>query len=300
MILRSRQTTFVDNSIEALHKHNNTLSVACTGFGKTICLSAITDRMLNGSGTKALIVQHRDELLKQNSETFLNVCPDRKISFFNAERKSFRGQVVFAMIQTIVNHLDSLPAFDLVVFDEAHHNGANSYRKLTEKVKDLNSNVKILGVTATPQRSDNKGLKETFDNVADIVTIGEMVNAGHLVEPRGMVIDIGTQQELQGVKKSANEYDMAEVEAIQNKTVLNNKVAEKWLELSPQRVSVAFCATIKHAIDVKNTFRGFGIEAEAIHSQMPIKERRAILSAHNRGEIQVLTNPMILTEGWDN
>lgn len=300
MILRHRQDVFVGNCCKALDKHGDTLGVANTGFGKTVALSAVVGRQINGDG-RALVVAHRDELTRQNSDTFKRVCPDHSISFYDAKRKSWRGRVTFSMIQTIANqnNIENMPRLDLLVYDEAHHAASNSYRRLTEKVRAMNPKAKILGVTATPDRGDRKGLGETFSNVADIVTIGEMVRDGFLVPPRAKVIDIGTQDKLRSVKKTANDYNQSEVEVIQNTAINNNQIVETWFNEASERNTVAFCSTIKHAIDVRNSFREMNVYAESVHGDMPVKERRAILAAYDRGEIQVLTNPMILTEGWD-
>ena len=300
MILRPRQKTFVSNCVDALVKHGNTLGVANTGFGKTVALSAIVGERINGDG-RAVIMAHRDELTRQNSETFQRVCPDHSVSFYNANKKSWRGRVTFGMVQTLAKekNLAGMPRPNLLVIDEAHHTASNSYQKVIERARALNPNVEILGVTATPERSDKKGLGDTYSNVADIVTIAEMVRAGHLVPPRAMVIDIGTQDALRQVKRTAQDYDQAEVEAIQNTTIHNNQIVEHWREEAGGRPSVAFCSTIQHALDVRDAFRELNIEAEAVHGELPIKERRAILAAYDRGEIPVLANPMILTEGWD-
>lgn len=300
MILRPRQKTFVQNCVDALNKHGNTLGIANTGFGKTVALSAVVGEQINGDG-RALVMAHRDELTRQNSATFRKVCPGFPISFYDSKEKSWRGRVTFSMVQTLARekNLATIPRINLLVYDEAHHSASNSYRRLTARIRELNPKVKILGVTATPDRSDSKGLKDTFTNIADIVSINEMVRAGHLVPPRAMVIDIGTQSELANVKKTANDYDMAAVEAIQNTTIHNNQIVEHWQEKAGDRRTVAFCATIQHAIDVRDAFREMNIYAEAVHGELPIKERRAILAAYDRGEIEVLTNPAILTEGWD-
>lgn len=301
MILRPRQVTFVKNCLAALKKHGNTLGVANTGFGKTIALSAVVGERIN-CDRRALIVAHRDELTSQNEATFKKVCPDLTTSLYNADEKSWRGRVTFSMIQTLSRdeHLAKMPPVDLLVYDEAHHAAANGYKKLTARARELNPKVEILGVTATPERTDKKGLLSVFTNVADIVTIGEMVRAGHLVPPRAMVIDIGTQEELKKVRRTATDFDQAEVEAIQNTTVHNNQVVSHWQEQAAGRSSVAFCSTIQHAEDVAAAFQEMNIEARAVHSEMPMKERRAILAAFDHGEIPVLTNPMILTEGWDS
>ncbi len=300
MILRPRQVEFVNKSVKALKKHDNTLSVAATGFGKTVALSTITERVINCE-KRALVVQHRDELTTQNADTYKAISPGTSLSFFNAKKKSWRGQVVFSMIQTLSQpqHLERMPPVDLVVYDEAHHSASNSYQRLTARAKKLNPKVKILGVTATPERSDSRGLKDTFSNVADIVTISEMVRAGHLVPPRGMVIDIGTQEDLQRVRKTANDYNMAEVEAIMNKDVHHNKIVEHWAANATDRPTVAFTSTVQHACDTRDAFRDAGYTSEAVSGDTPKRERRNILERFSRGDIQVLTNPMLLTEGWD-
>lgn len=298
MILRPRQKTFVANCIAALGEHGNTLGVGNTGFGKTIALSAITGEQINGAG-RALIVQHRDELTIQNSNAFRKVCPDVPVSFFTAGEKSWRGRATFGMVQTLAGHIDAMPSIDLLVIDEAHHSASASYQKVIGRAREVNPKVKILGVTATPERSDRKGLANTFTNVADIVTIAEMVQAGHLVPPKAMVVDIGTHEQLRTVKRSAGDYDQSEVEAIQNTTIHNNQIVEHWMQNASERPTVAFCSTIQHAIDVRDTFREMNIEAEAVHGELPVKERRAILAAYDRGDVPVLANPMILTEGWD-
>ena len=285
-----------------MEKHSNTLSVAATGFGKTVCLSAVAENIIDRSGGRALIVAHRDELTRQNSETLKEFNRHIPISFFTADQKSWRGRVIFSMIQTLSQekNLCKMPPVDLVIYDEAHHAASNSYRRLTARARELRSDVKFYGVTATPARSDRRGLRDTFTNIGDIVYISELVQTGFLVPPKAMVIDIGTQEELKAVKKTANDYDMAEVEAIQNSAINNHQIVAKWMELASDRPSVAFCATIKHSMDVRDAFKSAGVDAEAIHSEMPMGERRAILAAFDRGEIPVICNPLILTEGWDS
>ncbi len=298
MILRPRQKTFVKLSRQALSKHKNTLSVAATGFGKTVALSAVISETMNGG--RALVLAHRDELTRQNLGTFSQYDPNISTSIFDANTKSWRGLVTFGMVQTVTRHVENMPAFDLLVVDEAHHIAAPTYQRVIDQARKRNPRVKILGVTATPERSDKKGLASVFNNVADVVTIGELVRSGHLVPPVGRVIDIGTQDELRKVKRTVADYDMAEVEAIQNTTINNNQIVEYWMENSADRPSVAFTSTVQHAQDVRDSFRDAGIVSEAIHGELSKTERRGILAAFDRGEIQMLTNPFILTEGWDS
>ena len=298
MLLRNYQSRAVQNCTAALNEHNNTLLVSATGTGKTVMLSAIVGDQINGQ-KRALIMAHRDELTVQNSATFQKMCPDISMSFFNAQQKSWRGRATFGMVQTLAGRVDDMPKIDLLVVDEAHHIMSASYQKIVGKVKDLNPEIKILGVTATPERSDKKGLGATFTNVADVIGIPEMIQSGHLVPPLAKVVDIGTQNELRGLKRTAGDYNQDDVAAIQNTTIHNNQIVERWMQEASDRPTVVFCSTVQHAIDIRDSFREMNVEAEAIHSEMPVKQRRAILAAYDRGEIPVLANPMILTEGWD-
>ncbi len=300
IILRSRQETFVKKSVTALNKHKNTLAVANTGFGKTIAMAAITGQVIKKK-KKALMMAHRDELTRQNSEKFKLVNPDTTISLFNADQKSFLGQTVFSMVQTLSmeKNLVKMTPVDLLAIDEAHHSASDTYQRVIGRAIELNNKVKILGVTATPERSDNKGLRKTFSNVADVVTITEMIHAGHLVPPRALVIDIGTQAQLKNVKKTAADYDQAEVEAIQNTKFNNDQIVAKWLELASDRPTVIFSSTIDHAEDVAEAFQNGGVDARAVHSKMGKKKRRETLAAFDQGEFPVMVNPAVLTEGWD-
>ena len=125
MLLRPRQKQFVERSIHALDEHGNTLAVAPTGAGKTIMLSAVTGRMIGepakGTGAKACVLAHRDELTGQNLNKFGRVNPQLTTSVVDAKEKSWRGQVTFAMVPTLArkDNLDQMPAIDLLVIDEA-------------------------------------------------------------------------------------------------------------------------------------------------------------------------------------
>ena len=189
MILRPRQRDFVDRSLSALATHGNALGVAPTGAGKTILFSAIVGRHIAETGSKTLVLAHRDELTLQNQEKFIRVNPDISTSIFDSRVKSWEGHVTFAMVQTlsIEENLNKIPKIDFLVIDEAHHAAAITYKRILDKVLELNTGCLILGLTATPNRSDGKGLREVFSNVCDQITLGELIRAGHLVPPRTFV-----------------------------------------------------------------------------------------------------------------
>ncbi|MBI5135806.1 MAG: DEAD/DEAH box helicase family protein [Nitrospirae bacterium] len=301
MILRPRQKELVERSLEALHRHGNTLAVAPTGSGKTIMLSAVTGSLLADPSTRACILAHRDELTAQNQEKFGRVNPNVPTSVFNATAKSWAGRATFAMVQTLSRerHLKEMPDIDLLVVDEAHHVAADSYRRVIDRVRDKNPAARIYGVTATPQRGDGKGLREVFDNVADQITLGELVRSGHLVRPRTFVIDVGAQDALKRVRRTASDFDMREVEAVMNRKPINDAVVHHWREKAEGRQTIVFCSTVAHAQAVCNTFEANGIGAVLIHGDLHSDERKARLAEYESGLARVVVNVAVLTEGYD-
>ena len=169
MLLRPRQKQLVDRAVEALHTHGNTLAVAPTGAGKTIMLSATIGQL---SPVKTCVLAHRQELTLQNQAKFCQVNPHLSTSVLNAWEKSWQGDTTFAMVQTLArkNNLETMPPLDLLVIDEAHHARADTYVRIVEHAKSLNPNMKLLGVNATPNRGDKRGLGTLFNNVCDQIS----------------------------------------------------------------------------------------------------------------------------------
>ncbi len=300
MILRKRQREFVEKSVTALKEHGNTLGIAPTGAGKTLMFSAVVGELL-GADNKALILAHRDELTSQNQEKFLRINPRISTSVFDAKTKSFAGQAVFAMVQTLSRkeNLSLIPVIDILAIDEGHHCVSPSYRNIIKEVKEKNPEVKIYGVTATPSRGDKKDLGDIFSNVADQIKISELVASGHLVRPRTYIIDVGTQSELKKVKKTAGDFNMGAVEKIMNKLPIIEEVFSQWQELAGNRKTVIFCSTIAHAKSVAEVFKCNEIKTVFISGDLSESERKDILSKFEQGDAQVIVNVAVLTEGWD-
>lgn len=299
MQLRARQKAFCDRATKALSAGGNTLGIAPTGAGKTVMLSAITSHYTD-KGAKALVLQHRDELVDQNRATFERFNSRATTGLFTADHKSWHGDVTFSMIQTLARNIDTMPALDVLAIDEGHHAAADSYLRVIDKARKANSDLKLLLVTATPNRGDKKSLKGIVDNVADQISLKELIEARLLVKPRTFVIDIGVQNELRGVKKRAADFDMNAVEAIMDKEVLNDQVVAKWAEVAADRQTVVFCSTVAHAQHVADAFAAHGIRAACVWADMGDAARRDTLRHYDAGDIQVITNVAVLTEGWDH
>jgi len=302
MLLRPRQKLFVERSLSALNTHTNTLGVAPTGAGKTIMLSAVAGKMIGGTDAKAAVLAHRDELTAQNRDKFVRVNPTITTSVVDASDKSWKGRVTFAMVPTLSRstNLSAMPTLDLLVIDEAHHATADSYRRIIDQALKANPACRIFGVTATPNRGDRKGLREVFSNVSDQIRIGELIRSGHLVPPRSFIIDVGVKEELVKVRKTASDFDMGEVERIMNRTPVTDAVVKHWKDKAADRQSVVFCSTVDHARGVTDAFNATGIAAGLIHGEMGDSERKSVLAAYAAGELRIVVNVAVLTEGWDH
>jgi DNA repair protein RadD len=252
MLLRPRQKELVTRTVDALNKHGNTLAVAPTGAGKTIMLSAIIGEMFKHKPGKACVLAHRDELTFQNEDKFKRVNPDLSTSVFDASVKSWNGEVTFAMVQTLSreNNLSAMPPMDILVIDEAHHARADSYMRVIERVKQKNAGVKLLGMTATPNRGDKKGLRPVFSNVSDQITVRELIASGHLCRRAPLSWTSACRTNCARCAKTASDFDMGAVSAIMNTRPINDAVVKHWKEKAGDRKTVVFCSTVQHAEDV--------------------------------------------------
>tara|TARA_R110000782_G_scaffold7989_2_gene26466 strand:+ start:2667 stop:4346 length:1680 start_codon:yes stop_codon:yes gene_type:complete len=300
MLLRPYQEVAIKDASNALDKHGDTLVVAPTGAGKTIMLSALVGKRYKSS-QNVLVLQHRDELVSQNSKKFKLVNPSLKISEVNAAQKDWSGDAVFAMVQTLCRekNLDNMPKVDLIVVDEAHHTVADTYQRIINAAKEANEGVKIVGFTATPNRGDKKGLRGVFTNCSHQIEISTLIREGFLVPPKTYVIDVGVQDELRQVRKTISDFDMAEVERIMNRRAINKRVVEEWDEKAGDRQTIVFCSTVQHAEDLCEEFVAYGIDAETVTGETPKDKREQILEELSNGGVQVVVNVAVLTEGFD-
>ena len=311
MQLRANQEIAVDKVFGSIKKRNNTLLVAPTGFGKTITMAGIASRSLAEGAKKVVILQHRDELLYQNLQKFQAFSKGQiSTSVFNGEKKSFRGKVSFPMVQTLCKNLERIPHIDHFLIDEAHHSPTPSYLSIIEKAREINPEMKLIGVTATPVRGDRKTLNATFDNVCHVVKIGDLIANGYLVPPITFKPQVGDVRQRLGelTHSEGHDFNMDEASSIMNKTVITEEVIRHWKEKAGNRKTIVFCTNIAHAKDVLDCFRKAGVSSDLITSRMKMGTtknpapgtRRYVLQSFAKNEFQVLINVMVLTEGFDD
>jgi superfamily II DNA or RNA helicase len=271
------------------------LLVSPTGSGKTIISAAIIEAVV-ARGKRVLFLAHRRELIQQASLKLYGVGVDHGIiqaGFLT--RPGARVQV--ASIQTlharaIRGTAMELPPADLVVVDEAHHARAETYRKLLDAYPDAT----VIGLTATPCRGDGRGLGNVFEAMVECPSVVELTAAGYLVSTR---VYAPSQPDLKGVGVQAGDYNEKQLAERMDRDHLVGDVVSNWLRLAERRRTVVFATGVKHSLHLKDQFREAGVWAEHIDGATPVEERDAILRRLAAGQVEVVCNAMVLTEGWD-
>ncbi len=280
------------------HGINRQLINLPTAAGKTVIFANLIQQM----NRKTLVLAHTGELIGQAKEKIEMICPGLDLGIVNANNKQFEKSVVISSIQS-ARQQDNLAelqkqGFTLCIYDEAHRAAADSPKQILSSLGFMESSENLLvGFTATPFRRDNKGLKEVFSEVTYSKTIKDLIALGYLCKPVG--IKIATDLDLSRVTTANGDFVAASLASVMNTPEMNELVANSYIQRAIDRKAVCFSVTVAHAQNLAETFKNRGIAAEAIYGDMPAFERAETLKRFQNGDISVLTNCQILTEGWN-
>ena len=222
-----------------------------TGGGKTLifntfALSAVTENR------KILILVHREELLSQTIEKYSMIGGDKNDTGVIKQGRLEFNKLTVGMIQTVYKQLNkiNLKEFDTVIVDEAHHSMASTWRAVLERFKSADK--KILGVTATPFRTDKQELKEIYDELVFKIDITDLMKFGHLAPIRGLMVYVNADYSKLKAKRDKNtgetDFTVSSVERVLNDEEINAQIVQKWIELGENRKTIFFTISIKHAI----------------------------------------------------
>lgn len=272
------------------------LFVLSTGGGKTFTFCHVAENAA-AKGNRVCIIVHRKRLLKQASRALESMGLRHGIIAGGFSEN--REQIQVASIQTLIGRVRKDPdryKFDLLIPDEAHHSTSPTFMELFA----LMPSARILGVTATPARTDGQGLGRhvggIFDAMVEGPTMRELIAMDYLVQP---VCYGPTSVDMSGVKTVAGDYDQKEAEKRENVPAITGSAVEHYRKHVNGQPAVAFCATVKHAQDVASDFCAAGIRAKAIDGSMEGDEIDAIIRELETGMIQVLTSCDVVSEGFD-
>ena len=281
---------------KALHLHRSVMAQMPTGTGKTYLLTAVIDSFVsNNPMEKVWIVAHRRELVSQIDETV------RKFHSYSASNTSSLLSSVKAMsIQWLMRHYDEIEEEPgMIVIDEAHHALAKTYKEMWERFPK----AKFLGLTATPCRLNGKGFTDLFDVLVQSWSVPEFISKGRLATYDFVSIKSNgvTQRLIDSLQKRGadGDYQNKEMDMLLNKKPSIEKLYRSLEEYGKDRKGIVYAINISHAQKITKLYQEHGVKAIAIDSKTPATERQQDIEAFKKGDIQVLVNVDIFSEGFD-
>ena len=281
---------------KALRLHRSVMAQMPTGTGKTYLLTAVIDSFVsNNPMEKVWIVAHRRELVSQIDDTV------RKFHSYSASNTSSLLSSVKAMsIQWLMRHYDEIEEEPgMIVIDEAHHALAKTYKEMWERFPK----AKFLGLTATPCRLNGKGFTDLFDVLVQSWGVPEFISKGRLATYDFVSIksDGVTQRLIDSLQKRGadGDYQNKEMDMLLNKKSSIERLYRSLEEYGKDRKGIVYAINISHAQKITKLYQEHGIKAIAIDSKTPATERQQDVEAFKKGDIQVLVNVDIFSEGFD-
>ncbi len=275
-----------------------------TGSGKTVIFSEFPRyfRMKK----QMIVLAHRAELLDQAKDKITRANPGLKVEVEQADRiASPESDVIIASVPTL-GRADSkrLVALDpdrffLIIVDEAHHSTAETYKRILEYLGVFHPETQklLVGFTATPKRGDGVGLNEVYQEIVYSKPLPDMINDGYLSPVAGYRVE--TDVDLTRVKTRMGDFVTSQLSSAVNIEARNRIITKVYHDYLKGKKSLCFCVDVAHALSVAAAFKREDISADAITGDMDTERRGEILQSFSKGDIDVLANCMVLTEGYD-
>ena len=291
--LRDYQQEATEN-LQKMREDGKTIALLyhATGVGKTI--TAATDAKAVGGRTLFLV--NALKLASQAKETFAKVWPEATLGEYTGSQKDMTQTVILATVQSISKDLEKFSPtdFDYLIVDECHHAAANTYQKIFTYFHPKF----ILGLTATPERSDGEDMLELFQNVAHKMDLKTAVERGVLVPIR--CIRVKTNIDLTDVRINGIKYNSQDLESKLFIPKRNQLIVDTYLNYVNGKKTVIFCASVDHAAEIAKLLRDNGVKAEAVSGRDRVEVREKILKDYETGSTNVLCACDLLNEGWDS
>ncbi len=266
------------------------LIVAATGTGKRLMAVNLMKHF-----PRSLFIAHREELIIQAFNEIETFWP-LQAGVIKASRFEIDKKIVVASVQTLYNRLDRIDpeTFPLIIIDEAHHYVSRTY---LETIRHFNPKL-LTAWTATPKRLDSISLSNLVQDLVFEYNIRDGISDEFLAPIEAY--QIRTSTDISKVKRTAGDFNQKQLSEKCDSALRNNLVVAKYLEYIPGRQSLVYAVDINHAYNLRDEFRVREISCEAVVSDTKrCPNRKEIIAAFTNGEIDVLTNVNILTEGFD-
>lgn len=307
LTLRDYQREASEKVFEAWNDHRSTVVVLPTGCGKTVVFGDITKKLLEKyPSQKVMILAHREELINQASEKVSAITgKDAAIEMGAIKADAFMGlkpDIIVSSVQTqITGRMKKFdPAeFSALIIDEAHHATAKSYRKCIEHYFQ-NPALKLLGVTATPDRADETALAHVFESVAYEYSVLDAIKGGWLVPVKQKLVEISSL-DFSKISTCAGDFNQGELSEVLEDEENLHGIASASLQICKTRRAIIFAASVKQAerlSEILNRHREGS--SNWVCGKTPKEDRKRILDSFKTGRIQFVVNVGVLTEGFDD
>ena len=289
--LRNYQREIYKSARDALVKNRSVCIQSATGSGKTPIMAAMCDSV-NGKDKRAWIVVNRTELLGQASSHLKKWgVPHSMIAAGTTESKAYKIHVVSK--DTLIRRYDKIKHWpDLLLFDEAHL----YLDRQIEIASHLQDRAKIIGMTATPERMDGRGLSELYDSLVEGPSIPWLTQNNYLTDLRYFSPPI---EGLGDLTTRGTEYDEDELEALLERRKVYGELVGHYSKHGKGKPALIFCRSVKSAYQTAERFRDKGFNFHCIEGKMSDTRRKELINALTAGAIDGLTNCEIATYGID-
>lgn len=290
--LRDYQSTLIRSVYEQWRPHRRVLLQLPTGGGKTVVFSHIGHEFTR-RGDGVLVLAHRQELIDQAAAKLqaISGCP---VGIVKAGHKpDYDAPIQVASVQSAVRRLGHLRPPGLAIIDEAHHATASTYRKVLAAFPQAYQ----LGVSATPIRTDGSGFDDLFDALVTGPSVQELIDAGHL-SPYRLFADPNPMT-TKGAKTRQGDYSTGDVADLNPAIELSGNLVASYRQHCPGKRCIVFAINVVHSKAIAERYQASGIPAAHLDGNSSSEHRKATLDAFARGEILVLSNVGLFTEGFD-
>lgn len=305
--LRPYQLEALDGTHEQFEQNDSSLLVMATGLGKTVVFAELA-REFMPSG-RVMVLAHREELVSQAYLTLRDITgceADIEMGEYRANAYgAFRSRLVISTIQTQIagpgkGRMEKFnpDEFSLLIIDEAHHSAAKSYRRAIDYYRQ-NLRLKVLGVTATPDRADERALGQIFETVAYDYGIRDGIEDGWLVPicQQSVFVEGLDYSAIRTTAGDLNGADLAKVLEFEENL---HGIASPALEVCGDRKTLVFAASLAQAerlTEILNRHKPGS--AKWVHGRTPKEARRDLFAEYKAGAFQFLVNVGVATEGFD-
>lgn len=291
--LRPYQEMLIEGSrLEFQSGKKRTCIVAPCGAGKTVIMAYMASQA-RLKGNRTLFAVHRQELIQQSSDTFQALGVSHGI-IAAGYPSSHAEYIQIASIQTVIRRINKIYPPQIIIFDEAHHSTAATWRKLMEAFPE----AYVIGLTATPAGMGGQGLGDIFESLIMGPSVKELISWGNLAPFRYFAPPV--KADLAGLRAvKYGDFDQKEIALRMDKSEIIGDQIEQYLKLAPGAKAVCYCASIAHSQHTAEAFRAAGIPAMHIDGNTPQIAREAATNEFKKGTIKILCNVDLISEGYD-